>query len=145
MSKGVMTVVAGHRALPAELGSMGSRRAADGGALCLSPWHRVHIHPGTPGSRFAPPVGRAARHGRPVGSTTVDGAQDPSFQPAPARPIARMVTLIELGTAIDARRRSAPTANEPRTARRAAPRHAMISHGQQRRVKAGERALTRHY
>ncbi|WP_177242618.1 hypothetical protein [Amycolatopsis marina] len=42
---------------------MGSRRAAVGGALGPSRRVRGGIHPGTAGSRSAPPTGRAARPG----------------------------------------------------------------------------------
>ena len=92
---------------------MRSRRAASGGALGLSPWHCGRIHPGTPGSRFAPPGGRAAWLRRSGGSATAGGVQGiQELLSACTGWDDRVVGHpSELGTAIDARRRFAPSAN----------------------------------
>lgn len=91
---------------------------------------------------------RPRRRGPPGGAAARRRRRNPNHEvPAdPSRDDRAGGQLTELGTAIDCRDGYAalPPSSGTRTARRAPPRHAMISHGQRHRMKTGKRVLTRH-
>jgi hypothetical protein len=76
------------------------KSAAAGGACEPLRWQLVHIHPGTPGIRFAAPGDRAARCAA-LGAS--DRRRPCYLRPFVQAPYERQVVTAEWGTALDCR------------------------------------------